>query len=108
MRSDIVNRNTILMLLALSILVIFMAAPAGAQERENIGNVDLPSTNAALINSEQTYLNANSNNDGLPGETLSDGQVEIHEAWFYAMGIIILVLALKAKDGSEKIELDRH
>ena len=86
-----------------------MANPAQAKDNANVSELtlDMFSTNAALISSEQTYLGANNSNESPTAEGLSDAQFEIHEAWFYVMGIIILVLALKAKDGSEKNEAER-
>lgn len=105
MRSDIFYVNNILLAILLCTCMVFMANPAEAKDNEL--QLEMFSTNAALINSEQTYQGVNNSNQGTTDEGLSDAQFEIHETWFYVMGLIILVLALKAKDGSEKNEADR-
>ncbi|MDT0582841.1 hypothetical protein [Brumicola blandensis] len=109
MRSDIFNIHNTLLTILLCTCMLFMANPAQAKDNTKVSEftLDMLSTNAALISSEQTYLGANNSNEASTAEGLNDAQFEIHEAWFYVMGIIILVLALKSKDGSEKNEADR-
>jgi hypothetical protein len=106
MRSNIFNLNAVLMTLLLCTSMLFLSSPAKAQDNANTGQLDILSTNAALISNEQSYLNANTS-EATNNEGISQAQFEIHEAWFYIMGIIILVLALKAKDGSERNESDK-
>ena len=110
MRIDIfIKINNLLTTLACAFMFI-IANPAQAEDNAKVSELplDMFSTNAALVSSEQTYLNTNNSNEASAAEGLSDAQFQIHEVWFYVMGFIILVLALKAKDGSEKNEADRN
>jgi hypothetical protein len=106
MRSDIFNLSAILMSLLLCSSMLLLSSSSKAQDKANTGQLDIETTNVAIINSEQSYLNTNSS-EAPNNEGINQTQFEIHEAWFYVMGFIILVMALKAKDGSEQNESER-